>query len=112
MLRTIRIQIIDNPMHWVLLDGEDFTEPAKNRHIADELRDDMKRSYPSVVSVEYIDLFADAKDEFREIREMIYHGGVNTPIVLMNGVVKVAGAIPPDVIKKEVEKMLSSGPLH
>ena len=62
--------------------------------------------------VEYVDLFMDGEEEFEDIKELLRMGALNTPVVLINGVLKIHGGIPASVIKREVEKLLSSGPLH
>lgn len=111
MLQRIHIQILDNPMEGILF--EDASEVAgTNKVLADELTREMNYFYPSVVFVEYIDLFMDGEEEFDDIRELLRLGAVNPPVVLINGVLKIHGGIPASVIKKEVEKLLSSGLLH
>jgi hypothetical protein len=111
MLQRIHIQILDNPMEGILF--EDAPEVAgTNKVLADELTREMNYFYPSVVFVEYIDLFMDGEEEFDDIRELFRLGAVNPPVVLINGVLKIHGGIPASVIKREVEKLLSSGPLH
>lgn len=106
MIQRVHIQILDAQT------GEDFPAPYDNRLIADELKKDMIFYYPSFVSVEYIDLLFDNEGDFSEIRELLMQGAIKTPVVLINGVPKIHGGIPLSVIKEEVEKMLSSGPLH
>lgn len=54
----------------------------------------------------------DDEKEFDDIRVLLRLGAVNTPVVLINGVLKVHGGIPSTIIRKEVEKLLSSGPIH
>lgn len=111
MLQRIHIQILDNPTEGILFD--DASEVAgTNKVLTDELTREMNYFYPSVVFVEYIDLFMDGEEEFDDIRELLRLGAVNPPIVLINGVLKIHGGIPASVIKREVEKLLSSGPLH
>ncbi|MBI5187737.1 MAG: hypothetical protein HZA07_01500 [Nitrospirae bacterium] len=112
MLQRVHIQIVDNPMEGILFKGGAFENSITNKVLADELRKEMNYFYPSVVSVEYIDLFMDEEEEFDDIRELLRLGAVNTPVVLINGVLRIHGGIPPSVIKKEVEKLLSSGPVH
>ncbi len=112
MLRRVYIQILDNPTEDVIFSSEKFEESATNKVLADELQKEMSYSYPYVVSVEYIDLFMDDEREFPEIRELLRHGAINTPVILINGVPKIHGGIPYAVIRKEVEKVLSSGPMH
>lgn len=112
MLQRVHIQILDNPLEEIIFDAEEFEEPIRNRIIADELRKEMNYNYPTVVSVEYIDLFVKDDIDFHEIRNMLKQGAINTPVVLINGIPKIHGGIPRMVIKDEVEKMLSSGPLH
>jgi hypothetical protein len=111
MFQRIHIQILDNPMEGILF--EDAPEAAgTNKMLTDELTREMNYFYPSVVFVEYIDLFMDGEEEFDDIRELFRLGAVNPPVVLINGVLKIHGGIPASVIKREVEKLLASGPLH
>lgn len=112
MLQRVRIQIIDNPLLDVILDAEEFERPLRNKIIAEELKGEMDYSYPTVVSVEYIDLFMDDSRGFPEIRELLKQGALNAPVILINGVPRLHGGIPSKVIKDEVEKLLSSGPVH
>lgn len=111
MLQRVHIQILDNPTEGILFD--DASEvTGTNKVLTEELSKEMNYFYPSVVFVEYIDLFMDGEEEFDDIRELLRLGAVNTPVVLINGVLKIHGGIPTSVIKKEVEKLLSSGPVH
>ena len=45
----------------------------------------MNHYYPTVVSVEYVDLFANDEVDFPEIRELIKQGAVSPPIIMING---------------------------
>jgi hypothetical protein len=111
MLQRVHIQILDNPMEGILF--EDASEGAgTNKVLTEELSKEMNYFYPSVVYVEYIDLFMDGEEEFDDIRELLRLGAVNTPVVLINGVLKIHGGIPASVIRREVEKLLSSGLVH
>jgi hypothetical protein len=111
MLERVYIQILDNPMEGILFD--DASEAAgTNKLLTEELSKEMNYFYPSVVYVEYIDLFMNGEEEFDDIRELLRLGAVTTPVVLINGVLKIHGGIPASVIRKEVEKLLSSGPVH
>ncbi|MDA8172400.1 MAG: hypothetical protein M0033_07585 [Nitrospiraceae bacterium] len=111
MLNRVHIQILDNPTNWV--PGADgFGEQEQNQMIAEELRNDLNYNYPTVTSVEYIDLFNDESESFREIRELLNQGIISAPVVLINGVPKIHGGIPSMLIKTEVEKIISSGPVH
>jgi len=112
MLQRVHIQILDNPIEGVMLDAEEFEEPIKNKLLADELRNEMNYSYPSVVAVEYIDLFLNDDLNFTEIRDLLSQGAINTPVILINGIPKIHGGIPSMIIREEVEKLLSAGPLH
>ena len=112
MLQRVHIQILDNPMENVLLDAEEFESPVTNRALAENLRKELNYFYPSVVFVEYIDLFMDGEEDFDDIRELLSLGAITTPVVLINGVLKIHGGISATVIKKEVERLISSGPVH
>jgi predicted DsbA family dithiol-disulfide isomerase len=54
----------------------------------------------------------DGDEEFDDIKELLRLGALNTPIVLINGILKIHGGIPASVILREVEKLLASGPAH
>lgn len=112
MLRRVYIQILDNPMEDIVFTNEKFDEAESNRFLAEELQKEMSHTYPLMVSVEYVDLFMDDENEFSEIRELLRHGAINTPVILINGVPKIHGGIPYSAIKNEIEKVLSSGPVH
>ncbi|HWR58278.1 MAG TPA: hypothetical protein VN328_05265 [Thermodesulfovibrionales bacterium] len=112
MLHRVSIQILDNPMEDIILDAEEFEEPARNRVLADELRKEMNYSYPTVVSVEYIDLFTGNDIDFPDIRELLRQGAISAPVILINGIPRIHGGIPGAVIKAEVDRLLSEGPVH
>jgi hypothetical protein len=112
MFQRVYIQILDNPMESVLFDGGVSEVTGTNKMLADDLVKEMDYIYPSIVYVEYIDLFLDSDEEFDDIRELLRMGAVNAPVILINGILKIHGGIPSSVIKKEVEKLLSSGPIH
>lgn len=112
MFQRVHIQILDNPLEEVVFHKEDLENPLTNRQLAEELRKEMNYFYPTVVYVEYVDLFMDDEEEFDEIRKLLKLGLINTPIILINGILKIQGGIPNSVIKKEVETLLSSGPVH
>lgn len=112
MLQRIHIQILDNPAEGVLFDEYASEAAGTNKILTEELSKEMNYFYPSVVFVEYIDLFMDDEEEFDDIRELLRLGAVNTPIVLINGALKIHGGIPALIIRREVEKLLSSGPVH
>jgi hypothetical protein len=112
MLQRVHIQILDNPMEGIRYDENTSEVSGTNKVLSEELSVEMNYFYPSVVCVEYIDLFMDGEEEFEDIKELLRMGALNTPVVLINGVLKVHGGIPASVIKREVEKLLSSGPVH
>jgi hypothetical protein len=112
MLQRVHVQILDNPTDSVLFDDNTTEVSGTNRILTDELSHEMNYFYPSVVFVEYVDLFMDGEEEFEDIKELLRMGALNTPVVLINGVLKIHGGIPASVIKREVEKLLSSGPVH
>src|SRR5512139_4040655 len=110
MLQRVYIQILDNPMEDVILDAGEFDEPIRNKLLADELRKEMNYYYPTVVSVEYIDLFMGNDMDFPEIRELLRQGAISAPVILINGIPKIHGGIPRTVIREEVDKLMSDGP--
>jgi hypothetical protein len=112
MLQRVHVQILDNPTEGILFEDTASDAGGTNKVLTDELSKEMNYFYPSVVFVEYIDLFMDGEEEFDDIKELLRMGALNTPVVLINGVLKIHGGIPASVIRKEVEKLLSSGPVH
>jgi hypothetical protein len=112
MLQRVHIQILDNPTESILFDDNSTDDLGTNKVLSNELSQEMNYFYPSVVFVEYIDLFMEGEEEFDDIKELLRLGALNPPIVLINGVLKVHGGIPASVIMREVEKLLSSGPAH
>ncbi|MDQ7787625.1 MAG: hypothetical protein RDU01_08445 [Thermodesulfovibrionales bacterium] len=112
MLQRVHIQVLDNPVESVLFEDTASDISGTNKVLTEELSKEMDYFYPSVVFVEYIDLFMDGDEEFDDIKELLHMGALNTPVVLINGVLKIHGGIPASVIRKEVEKLLASGPVH
>jgi len=112
MLQRVHIQVLDNPTEGVLFDDNTTEISGTNKILTDELSDELNYFYPTVVYVEYIDLFMDGEEEFDDIRELLRLGALNTPVVLINGMLKVHGGIPASVIRREVDKLLSEGLIH
>jgi len=112
MLQRVHIQILDNPIEGVLFDDNTTEISGTNKILTEELSNEMNYFYPSVVYVEYVDLFMDGEEEFDDIKELLHLGALNTPVVLINGVLKVHGGIPASVIRREVDKLLSEGLIH
>jgi hypothetical protein len=112
MMQRVHVQILDNPMEGIIFKEDTLDVPVTNKKLTEDLRKEMNYFYPSVVFVEYIDLFMDGDEEFADIRELLRLGAINTPVVLIDGLIKVHGGIPPSIIKSEVEKLLSTGPVH
>ena len=112
MLQRVHIQILDNPLEGVILDAEEFDEPVRNKILADELRKEMNYYYPTIVAVEYIDLFMNDELDFPEIRELLSQGAINAPVILINGIPKLHGGIPKTAVKEEVDRLLYDGPGH
>jgi hypothetical protein len=112
MLQRVHVQVLDNPTEGILFDDNSTEVSGTNKILTEELSKEMSYFYPSVVFVEYIDLFMDGDEEFDDIKELLRMGALNTPIVLINGVLKIHGGLPATVIRREVEKLLSSGPIH
>jgi hypothetical protein len=71
MLQRVHIQILDNPTEGVLFDDNTTEISGTNKILTEELSDEMNYFYPSVVYVEYIDLFMDGEEEFDDIRELL-----------------------------------------
>jgi disulfide oxidoreductase YuzD len=113
MIQKVHVQILDNTVHDTIFTDKEFQQPATNKLLADELKQELHSSYPSMVSVEYIDLFMLEDNEyFNDITELLRQGAIHAPLILINGILKIHGGIPPKIIKKEVEKLLFSGPVH
>jgi hypothetical protein len=111
VFQRVHIQILDNPTESVVFeDTSGLSGPSKV--LVEELTKEMNYSYPSSVYVEYVDLFMDPDEEFEDIRELLRLGAINPPIVLINGILKIHGGVPSSIIRKEVDKLLSSGPIH
>ncbi len=111
MLQRVHIQVLDNPTEVVIFESSD-DKSGTNKILTDELSKEINYFYPSIACVEYIDLFMDDEEEFDDIKELLRLGALNTPIVLINGILKVHGGIPASVIIREVEKLISTGPAH
>jgi hypothetical protein len=112
MLQRVHIQILDNPTEAMLFNDNTTEISGTNKILSEELSHEMSYFYPSIVYVEYIDLFMDGEEEFDDIRELLRLGALNTPVVLINGILKVHGGIPATVIRREVDKLLSEGLTH
>jgi hypothetical protein len=112
MLQRVHVQVLDNPTEGILFDDNSTEVSGTNKILTEELFKELSYFYPSVVFVEYIDLFMDGDEEFDDIKELLRMGALNTPIVLINGILKIHGGIPATVIRREVEKLLASGPIH
>ncbi len=112
MLQRIFIQILDNPFEDVLFSDSSIDESVNNQAIAEELQNSLDFHYPSMVHVEYIDLFLEDEGRFIEIREMLSHGLITLPVILINGSPFLHGGIAHAVIMDEIGKLLSSGPVH
>jgi len=113
MLQRVHVQILDHSANDIIIADKKFQQPVTNKFLADELKSELNSSYPSMVSVEYIDLFMHEDDEyFIDIMELLRQGAITAPVILINGILRIHGGIPPSVIKKEVEKLIFSGPVH
>lgn len=112
MLEKIFIQIIDNPFENIIYSDTFEDIASHNRALAEELQILFDLNYPTMVSVEYIDLFFNEDENFQNIREMLSHGVITLPFILVNGTPLYYGAISNKIIIDEIEKRLSSGPIH
>lgn len=112
MLNRIHLQILDNPYEDVFFSDTSIDEAVNNQAVTEELQSSLESNYPSMVHVEYIDLFLEDDRRFVEIREMLRHGLIVLPVVLINGSPFLHGGIPYKAIMEEVEKRLLSGPVH
>lgn len=113
MLQRVRVQILDHSLGDMVLIDRELQQTITNKFLADELKNDLYSSYPTMVSVEYIDLFMHEESEyFNDIVELLKQGAIDAPVILINGILRIHGGIPPSVIKKEVEKLIFSGPVH
>jgi len=43
---------------------------------------------------------------------LLRQGTINAPVILINGIPKIHGGIPRAVIREEVDKLISEGPVH
>jgi disulfide oxidoreductase YuzD len=113
MIPRVHIQILDDSSNKLFVADKEHQKFVTSRSLADKLKNELYSSYPSMVSVEYVDLFMHEDDEyFNDISELLKQGALHTPVILINGMLKIHGGISPAVIKKEVEKLLFSGPVH
>ena len=76
MLQRVHIQILDNPTEGILFDDNTSDSTGTNKVLTDELSKEMNYFYPSVVYVEYIDLFMDGEEEFEDIKELLRLDGL------------------------------------
>lgn len=113
MIQRVYVQIVDDTSRKILLAEKEFQKPMTNKTLAERIKDDLCSSYPSIVSVEYIDLFLlEDNESFNDISELIKEGMLHAPVILINGMLKTHGNILPSFVKTEVEKLLFSGPTH
>jgi sulfur relay (sulfurtransferase) DsrC/TusE family protein len=112
MINKLHIQIVDDTLDGLLMSAEQYDDSFTNQFIAEKLQRELSSDYPSMVSVEYIDLFMEDEKNFPGVRRMIKSGEMNLPVVLFNGIPKLYGGVLPTMIKKEVEKIMDSGPVH
>jgi disulfide oxidoreductase YuzD len=110
--RAIYIQIIDNPFQDIIYSDLYYDNGATNQAIAEHLQYSLDYYYPNMVYVEYIDLFLEDEERFPEIREMFSFGLITPPVILINGKAIFHGGISYRIIIEEIDRMLSSGPLH
>ena len=99
-------------MEDIIASNERFDNYSTNKVLAEELQKEMSFSYPYVVSVEYVDLFMDDESDFPQIRELLRHGAINTPVVLINGVPKIHGGIHMLLLRQRLRKCCPQDPLH
>ena len=112
MIQRVYLQILDNPFEDLVYSESSYDDAVTNHAIAEELQNSFDFHYPNMVHVEYIDLFLEDDGRFPEIREMLSHGLVILPVILINGSPFLHGGISYDIIMEEIEKILSSGPSH
>ncbi|NOX20788.1 MAG: hypothetical protein GXO99_05970 [Nitrospirae bacterium] len=112
MIQRIHIQILDNPFEDVNFSDNYFDEGINNQALAEQLQNSLDYHFPNLVHVEYIDLFLEDDNRFAEVRELLSHGLITLPVILINGEPFIHGGISYKVIIEEVERMLSSGPVH
>jgi disulfide oxidoreductase YuzD len=112
VLNRVHVQIIDNPFEEAFYSDDSLDEALNNQAIAEELQNSFDIHYPSMVHVEYIDLFMEEDQRFAEIRDMLRHGLIVLPVILINGRPFIHGGISYRAIMEEIEKRLSSGPVH
>ncbi len=112
MLQRIHIQILDNPFEDLNFSESYYDEGVNNQAFAEELQAALDYQYPNLVLVEYIDLFLEDESRFTEVRELVSHGLLSLPVVLINGTPFIYGAISYRAVLEEVERLLSTGPVH
>lgn len=112
MIRSIHIQIVDNPFQDITFSESYYDEGANNQAIAEQLQESLNYHYPNMIHVEYIDLFLEEESRFAEIREMLSFGLISPPVILLNGKPLFHGGISYSIILEEIEKIIASGPIH
>lgn len=112
MLQRIHIQILDNPFEDVSFSESYFDEGVNNQALAEQLQTSLDYQYPNLVLVEYVDLFLEDESRFVEVRELVSHGLITLPVILINGEPFIYGAISYRAVIEEVERLLSMGPVH
>lgn len=112
MLNKVHIQIIDDTLDMLLVNAEHFEEFFSNRFIAEELQRELSDNYPTVVSVEYIDLFLEDERNYPVVRRLLKDGEITPPVILFNGIPKLYGGVLPSLIKEEVDRIIGDGPIH
>jgi len=111
MVNKLHIQIVDNTFD-AGNPGVGSQDSFTNKYIADSLQKELSDDYPSMVAVEYVDLYFEDSRRFRAVRHLLDYGEINLPVILFNGVPKLHGTVVPSLIREEVERVLESGPLH
>jgi hypothetical protein len=112
MMQRVYLQILDNPFEDLIYSELTYDDAVTNNAIVEELRNSLDFHFPSMVLVEYIDLFLEEDNRFTEVRELLSHGIISLPVILINGKPVYHGGISHSIILEEIEKLFLSGPIH
>jgi hypothetical protein len=105
--QKITIRILDIPSGAILWGCAKATGCGKSiAQQTDELRDELERSFPGLVEVDYVDLNS-RPEEVKTIEAALMLTGVYPPpIIYINGEARYASTFPQEDIRQEVAKLL------
>lgn len=69
------------------------------------LREQLAGRYGSAVTVEYLDVYSGALQEYPEVYRLLTEGNVPLPVISMNGEPTFAGGISQEMIEEELKNL-------